>query len=89
MEFVATCEEQFQKAMHSLEPRTASVIQYTDLELISPAGLIYNSQYGNHYAALAVSKQDQAYLVRWDILNQDVEEDQACDWENPTKIEAL
>ena len=45
--------------------------------------LNYNTVMGDHYKSMAEDEEGNEYIVRWDIINPDCEdESDACDWQD-------
>lgn len=49
----------------------------------------YVTDAGDQYQAHAVDADDKEYLIIWDVVNEDVEdESDACDWDEPSSVVA-
>lgn len=48
------------------------------------------SDNGTEYIAHAIDDEGNEYMVLWDVVNSDTEdESESCDWENPKSINRL
>ncbi|MET3505554.1 hypothetical protein [Halalkalibacter oceani] len=50
----------------------------------------YVSDDGSEYKAHAVDENDKEYMIYWETINFDTsDESEACDWDNPIRVENI